>query len=334
MGLQVGRLEVGVKADRLTTARRRAGARSMGDFARPGVLCIVSPSPHKGGRRKVAMTITTRWARSPVTLRAIVAGLSVGLIAANVWPVLLLTVGAAGAAGAELVFLALYVRWASGSGWPAGTAIARRRAFRGTRLSARQWAWTMVAAVFFAITIHAAIVVLFRLTLFPAADFRRGYDFTFLPPGALRWVAVAISALSAGVCEEVGFRGYMQAPIEERHGPAAAIAVSAFLFMLLHLNQGWASAGMTPIVLGAGVLLGAMAWASGSLIPCMIGHTVMDIGLFAYWWTGLAGTFTAHPISETGLDSGFGAAVVVFAVALAVTVQAILRLRRSRPATV
>ena len=54
---------------------------------------------------------------------------------------------------------------------------------------------------------------------------------------------------------------------------------------------------MVPIVFGAGVLLGLLAWSSGSLIPCMIGHTIMDIGLFAFWWTGIAGDFTARPIS-------------------------------------
>ena len=32
----------------------------------------------------------------------------------------------------------------------------------------------------------------------------------------------------------------------------------------------------------------------------MIGHILMDIGLFAYWWTGIAGDFTARPIAEDG----------------------------------
>lgn len=40
---------------------------------------------------------------------------------------------------------------------------------------------------------------------------------------------------------------------------------------------------MVPIVLGAGVLLGLLAWSSESLIPGMIGHVLMDIGLFFLW---------------------------------------------------
>jgi hypothetical protein len=56
---------------------------------------------------------------------------------------------------------------------------------------------------------------------------------------------------------------------------------------------------MIPIMFGAGILLGSLELSSGSLIPCMIGHTIMDIGLFGYWWTGIAGEFTLRPIGDT-----------------------------------
>ena len=52
----------------------------------------------------------------------------------------------------------------------------------------------------------------------------------------------------------------------------------------------------------------------------------MDIGLFAYWWTQIAGVFTARPIFETGVDATFLIACAVFAAALAVTLVAIHRL--------
>jgi hypothetical protein len=41
-----------------------------------------------------------------------------------------------------------------------------------------------------------------------------------------------VSAASAGICEETGFRGYMQQQIEQRHGAPTAILVSSFCFML------------------------------------------------------------------------------------------------------
>ena len=280
------------------------------------------------------MLVTTQnlapslWLRLPIALRAIVSGLLIALVAANVWPLLLLSLGAPLAAIAEVIFLAFYIWWAGGGGPPLTTRTTRAAAFRCGKLSATQWVWGIIAAVFFAATIHASIVLLFRLVTFPMASFRHGYDLSFIPSLTWKWVAVVVSAASAGICEETGFRGYMQRPIEERSGPLVAILISSFFFMLLHLTKDWATIGMVPIVFGAGVLLGLLAWSSGSLIPCMIGHTLMDIGLFAYWWTGIAGDFTAQPISRTGVDQGFLVGCAAFGISLAVVLLAMWKLRR------
>jgi len=178
--------------------------------------------------------------------------------------------------------------------------------------------------------VHTAIVLLFRLIPFPAAAFHAGYDFSFIPSAQLQWLACIVSALSAGVCEEMGFRGYLQRPIEVRHGPMAAILVSSLLFMLLHLNKSWSLMAMTPIVFGAGVLLGVLARASGTLVFAMLGHWIMDIGLFAYWWTQIAGTFPQRPLSETGPEPTFFVELGVFAVVLATLLIAVSQLKRLR----
>jgi membrane protease YdiL (CAAX protease family) len=280
------------------------------------------------------MLVTTQslapslWLRLPIALRAIVSGLLIALVAANVWPLLLLNLGTPLAAIAEVIFLAFYIWWAGGGGPPSTTRTTRAAAFRCGKLSATQWVWGIIAAVFFAATIHASIVLLFRLVTFPMASFRHGYDLSFIPSLTWKWVAVIVSAASAGICEETGFRGYMQRPIEERSGPLIAILISSFFFMLLHLTKDWATIGMVPIVFGAGVLLGLLAWSSRSLIPCMFGHTLMDTGLFAYWWTGIAGDFTAQPISRTGVDQGFLVGCAAFAISLAVVLLAMWKLRR------
>jgi membrane protease YdiL (CAAX protease family) len=265
--------------------------------------------------------------RLPLTLRAIVGGLLIGMIAANVWPLLILRLSAPVAAAIEVVFLGLYFLWASGAGPPAGLRENRRDFARANPLTARQWVWGLIAAVAFATTVHAAIVVLFRLVPFPAAAFHAGYDFSFIPTMPFKWLACVVSALSAGVCEEMGFRGYMQRPIENRHGPWLAIAISALMFTLIHLNKSWALMAMTPIVLGAGVMLGVLARRSASLVFCIIGHTLMDIGLFAYWWTQIAGTFPQRPISETGLEPTFYVEAAVLAVAFLVFVIAAARVK-------
>ena len=281
----------------------------------------------------MTMQVPRLWMRLPISLRAIASGLLIALVAANVWLLLLLNLGAPLAAIGEAIFLALYVWWAGGGGPPGTTQAARAKAFRRGPLSPRQWFWTVIAAFFFAATVHSSIILLFRFVSFPMAMFRRGYDFSFIPSLPLKWLAVVVSAISAGICEETGFRGYMQRPIEQRHGARVAILISSLFFTAVHLSKGWAMAGMVPIVFGAGVLLGLLAWSSGSLIPGMIGHILMDIGLFSYWWTGIAGDFTAPPISETGVDRFFAMTCAALAASLSIVLLAVSRFRREGRAT-
>ena len=269
----------------------------------------------------------SRWAKLRISLRAVASGLLLTLAAVNVWPLLLLNLGVPLAAFAEAIFLVLFLWWTSGGGPPRTTRTARATAFRRGRLSPTQWFWGVIAALFFAATIHASIVLLFRFVTFPMAAFRRGYDISFIPSQPLRWLAVVVSATSAGMCEETGFRGYMQRPIEQRHCAPVAILISSLFFMALHLTKAWATPGMVPIVFGAGVLLGLLAWSSRSLIPGIIGHVAMDIGLFAYWWTGIAGDFTAQTITGTGVDRLFIVALAAFTISLFTVLFAISRLR-------
>src|SRR5450755_194379 len=94
------------------------------------------------------------WNRVPVIIRAVFGGILVGMIAANVWPILLLKIGMPSAAGAELVFLALYVWWVAGGGPPVRFKALRADYFRVRFLSGSQWLWGVIAAASFAVTIH------------------------------------------------------------------------------------------------------------------------------------------------------------------------------------
>jgi membrane protease YdiL (CAAX protease family) len=270
--------------------------------------------------------------RTLVIVRAIVGGLLVGMIPANVWLVFLvvLKLPVPIAVAAELLFLALYVWWARGGGPPRRLQAVRADYFRVRSLSGAQWFWGMVAAISWAGTVHSAIALLFRFVPYPAAAFRQGYDISYVPTRQLQYLVCVISALSAGVCEEIGFRGYMQRPIEERHGALVAILVSSVLFTLLHLTKGWALLGMVPIVFGAGLLLGTLARAAGTLWFGILGHWLMDIGLFLFWWTQVAGTFDQLPISQTSVDRAFIWECALFAAALAIVLSAILKLRKLR----
>jgi hypothetical protein len=104
--------------------------------------------------------------------------------------------------------------------------------------------------------------------------------------------------------------------VEKRHGPTISLVVVSTVFVVSHLNQAWA----LPVLLhlfAMSVMLGVLAYASGSLIPGIIGHTVMDIPNFAYWWTDVAGTFDRRPMAETGIDSHFLVWALILVVSLA-----------------
>jgi hypothetical protein len=120
--------------------------------------------------------------------RAIVTGLLVGLVAANVWPPLLYKLGMPLAAGVEAAFLGAYIWWARGGGPPKSLKAVRADYFRAGPLSGAQWVWGLIGAFFLAATVNAAIVVLFRLVPYPAAAFHAGYDFSFIPTLPMRWL--------------------------------------------------------------------------------------------------------------------------------------------------
>jgi membrane protease YdiL (CAAX protease family) len=273
----------------------------------------------------------SRSARLPISLRAIVSGLFLAIISLNVWPVLVAILPMSLAVLAEVAFLLSFLWWAGGGGPPHATRSDRTASFRSGKLSVMRWVWGLCAALFFAVTVHASIVLLFRFVPFPVATFRNGYDLSFIHSQFLKWIAILMSAVSAGICEEVGFRGYMQQPIEQRSGVLPAVLISSLFFMAVHLTKAWATLGMIPIVFGAGILLGLLAWSARSLLPGIVGHIVMDIGLFAYWWTGIAGEFSARTISQTGMDRPFFIAFFTFVVSLGIVLFTIFKLRRMHP---
>jgi membrane protease YdiL (CAAX protease family) len=266
------------------------------------------------------------WERVPILLRAIVAGLVITLIGIYPWGVLIYGLGPERAIPITLAFLVVYLVWASGRLPPRSTHAARRIAFRSVSLNI----WGIVAAIAFAVTVEAGLFVLFRVTPFPREAFR---TLPALAGGSpvLVWATIVTAALVAGIGEEIGFRGYLQQPLEKRHGAFIAILVSSALFTAFHLNQAWATPAMLPVIFVAGALLGLIAWAACSLIQAIIGHAVMDVGNFVYWWTGYIGDYEERTVAESSIDRAFMIEAGIFTVAVIVLLVAIIQLRRDRP---
>ena len=249
-------------------------------------------------------TIIRLWKHVPLVIRAILTGLIVFAIVGNLaraailmflpipWSFLLM-----------LVLLWLYMKYFSGSWAPASTAETRRENFRATRLSPAVWGWSLVASLAVVVVLQAGFVVTFRLIEFPAEEWKIGFDLSTIPTW-MAWGLVVTAALTAGITEETGFRGYMQVPLEKHYGTTTAIIIVSIMFMVLHLNQAWAPPVLILLFVMS-IMWGVQAYTSGSLLPAMLSHSVADILNFSYWWTDLAGRFDKLPISKTGIDSHF-----------------------------
>lgn len=256
------------------------------------------------------------WQRIPVVIRAIVSGLFVSTIGVFAWPILAALIPGLWSIVVMGGVLWLYWKYFSGSWWPKSTAEARRNRFRAVKMSAAVWKWSLVAALFFVVVAQSSFVLTFRIIEFPADTFTEEYYFFDALPLWLAWLAIIMSALVAGICEEIGFRGYMQVPLEKRYGPGVAIAIVSIMFLVAHLNQAWAPPVLFHLF-ALGSLLGILAYTSGSLIPSIIGHVIMDIFNFSYWWSDVAGKFEMRTILETGIDFHFIVWSLVFGTSIA-----------------
>jgi hypothetical protein len=105
-------------------------------------------------------------------------------------------------------------------------------------------------------------------------DTAKGIE-TLLPRGPAEIAAWVALSVSAGICEEVVFRGYLQQQFEALTGSAViAIAAQALLFGVGHAYQGMRN---TIVIVVFGAVYGALARWRRSLRPGMIMHAWTDV---------------------------------------------------------
>jgi len=88
----------------------------------------------------------------------------------------------------------------------------------------------------------------------------------------LVWIATCITA---GICEEMAFRGYLQRQFQALTGKVAwAILLQALVFGIAHGYQGWRNVIVISVL---GVLYGALAAWRKNLRANMIAHAWADV---------------------------------------------------------
>ena len=268
------------------------------------------------------------WQRLPVVVRAVLAGAALTTVGTVPWALL---------ASANLRYLPavpwalvpaalhlwLFWRWARGDGWPRSTAAARRATLRANALPDDVWAAALLAGM-----LGLGAVLLVGEVTSRLAPFREaGLSGLERAPTVTVLFLLVMGALVAGVVEETAFRGYLQRPIERRHGPAVAILVTGVVFGLAHFTHAEVTAAYLPYYLAVAAVYGGLAWLTDSILPGLVLHAGGNLllGLFTVLGRGAATSPAPAPaptVWETGPDAAFWGAVVGLVVVGAAAVSA------------
>jgi membrane protease YdiL (CAAX protease family) len=198
---------------------------------------------------------------------------------------------------ATVLVMAAFWYYFTGGGYPAATRAVRQEA---TRL--KSLPWPIWRAVVLPLLLSLVTVTSLRLALpniLPVEAPKIAIDLSSYPVATVIGLLVSL-ALSAGIAEEVAFRGYLQQPLEEAYGIVPALLLTGFGFWLAHADK--ATLTHLPFHLVASIVLGLSAYLTKSLLPAIIGHAAGDALLLpayvfhrpAFVWS----TLTARPLWE------------------------------------
>jgi len=279
--------------------------------------------------------LRTLWLRIPILVRAVLTGLAAALAGTMPWAFLVSAntkymSSLPWAVPIMAGYLWLYWRYVRGNGWPRSTAEARRANSRANPLPGELWGPALLAGMLGLVSILLFQGVLGRLVSLPE---QQDLDVTRYPAAtSLLWVLM--SAVVVGVVEETSFRGYMQRPIERRHGPVVAILVAGLAFGLGHFTHPEITFVLLPYLMAAAVVYGALAYFTDSTFPSMVLHAGGNVFSAASLFLGGRSEWQLSPepaplIWEVGPDASFWGAVVALFVVGAATVWAFACLSRA-----
>src|SRR2546430_5705183 len=96
-----------------------------------------------------------------------------------------------------------------------------------------------------------------------------------LPQSTVELLPYLALAITAGLCEEFLYRGFVMAVLVSAGLPSwAVVLISSVLFGLAHSYQGRGGVVMTLFV---GLILGTSRMAYDSLVPAIVWHTAVDV---------------------------------------------------------
>ena len=265
------------------------------------------------------------WMKVPLVVRSILTGFTVTSLGVGIWVLMVKNIPEPWSVVPMGAMLIIYWRYFNGKWNPSSTKVFRRFCTRQTRLERSVWIWGLLGAMIIVLAVNSVGILTFRIFEFQPDTFKTARFLNELPAWKA-WPVIMMASLVAGICEETGYRGYMQVPLEKKYGPVAGISITSVVFAVAHIHQAWASGmlGMAVIFI-ISFMIGYLAYSTRSLLPGIIAHTAFDIINFSYWWSDVAGTFEGRPISITGVDNHF---IITVTVVLLSAILFIISIRR------
>lgn len=167
---------------------------------------------------------------------------------------------------AVAVYLFFFWRYIAGDGPPSSSAAERRESLRARRIALRVWTWALLAGTLGIVALVIALRIVNRFVPLPAQHLP---DLSGVPEATVLSLLLAAAPI-AGIVEEAAFRGYMQGPIERRHGPAIAILVTGTMFAFAHLDF---TPVLWPYYVAVAAIYGTVTFLSKSILPAVVLHT-------------------------------------------------------------
>ena len=225
------------------------------------------------------------------------------------------------------LYLWFFWRYLKGSGPPDITSAQRRSSLRANGLSAKLWAWSLLAGGLGIVVLVLALRIVNRLVALPEQKLP---DLSGIPSITILSLLL-FAAPVAGIVEESAFRGYMQQPIERRYGLFVAILITGTMFAVAHLDF---TPVLWPYYIAVSAIYGAVTYLTNSILPAVVLHTCgnlysnLDLWLHGKAeWQAPSGT--AALIWNTGADRSFRYSILFFTVATAGMLWAYFKLVRS-----
>ncbi|MEM7131525.1 MAG: type II CAAX endopeptidase family protein [Chloroflexota bacterium] len=249
------------------------------------------------------------WSMMPVWLRAILVGVVL------LYPPLILTAIPIDL-NIELILpsipwsfpvivalLWLFWRFTTGQPKPFNRSAERTRLSRHNEVKTENLSWIAAASVALLIMTYSLMQVGVLLGNFEdLAMAKRIGVFNQVQPYMAIFLFLGIS-LSAGVIEEIAFRGYLQTMLTENYGVFVSFLLIAILFWLAH--------GL-PLLLAIPFMLvsigySLLAESCDAIMPVIVTHVVIDFVIYLLGYLGLIYTLEhiAYSVFTDGINISF-----------------------------